>query len=342
LISNERISIVPIKPFPNILPRSFLLLYAPFKLLFQIIQLLWVLLVLISPPDIILVQNPPSIPVLAVLFIAKLILRTLRRKKTDIIIDWHNFGYTILQLSFSPNHPIVVIAKYYEKLFGRISTTNLCVTFAMKEFLEKEWNIKATVLYDKPPDCFKETNSEEAHELMLLLEKENKELKFFYANSESKNIPKGLFLEESSLIYSKCKDEKGEIQYIKKENAPVILVSSTSWTPDEDFSVLLNAMIHCEKLIKESDNPEKFPEILLFITGKGPLKEYYENLIAKQNFEKTRIVTVWLSAENYPKLLGMSDLGISLHTSSSGLDLPMKVVDMFGCKLPVCAIGFPW
>ena len=64
-------------------------------------------------------------------------------------------------------------------------------------------------------------------------------------------------------------------------------------------------MIHCEKLIKESDNPENFPEILLFITGKGPLKEYYENLIAKQNFEKTRIVTVWLSAENYPKLLGI-------------------------------------
>ena len=156
---------------------------------------------------------------------------------------------------------------------------------------------------------------------MLLLEKENKELKFFSANSESKNVPKGLFLEESSLIYSKCKDvswrwkfkyssndciqENGEIQYIKKENAPVILVSSTSWTPDEDFSVLLNAMIHCEKLIKESDNPENFPEILLFITGKGPLKEYYENLIAKQNFEKTRIVTVWLSAENYPKLLGI-------------------------------------
>lgn len=86
--------------------------------------------------------------------------------------------------------------------------------------------------------------------------------------------------------------------------------------------------------------------------GKGPNKEKYEEKIRRLKLNRVAFRTMWLSAEDYPLLLGRpyilyllyppllleviygslfsvlagsADLGICLHTSSSGLDLPMKV-----------------
>lgn len=59
--------------------------------------------------------------------------------------------------------------------------------------------------------------------------------------------------------------------------------------------------------------------------GKGPEKEMYEEKIKRLNLKHVAFRTMWLAAEDYPLLLGSADLGVCLHTSSSGLDLPMKV-----------------
>ncbi|KFQ18399.1 Chitobiosyldiphosphodolichol beta-mannosyltransferase, partial [Merops nubicus] len=132
-----------------------------------------------------------------------------------------------------------------------------------------------------------------------------------------------------------ARDETGQVS--SSRGRPALLISSTSWTEDEDFSVLLKALEGYEQYINEG---AELPSLVCVITGKGPLKDYYSQLINTLHFRHIQICTPWLEAEDYPLLLGSADLGVCLHKSSSGLDLPMKVVDMFGCCLPVCAIHF--
>jgi beta-1,4-mannosyltransferase len=65
---------------------------------------------------------------------------------------------------------------------------------------------------------------------------------------------------------------------------------------------------------------------------------YLEQIVALEKsgkLQKVIIRTAWMTVQNYARLLASSSLGVSLHTSSSGVDLPMKVVDMFGAGLPV-------
>ncbi|CAB4399266.1 UDP-Glycosyltransferase/glycogen phosphorylase [Rhizophagus irregularis] len=326
IIDNPKIKIHYISHpwrLPENVPKMLFLLFAPIKVYSQILILYWTLLFRINRPDFVLVQNPPAIPTLMIVqFVCWL-------RSTNLIIDWHNFGYTILGLRLGHDSRIVKIAKWYEKLYGGRAHAHLTVSSAMHRELMYKWDVKGKIvtLYDKPPAHFRRLTIDEIHEFLLRINLEEIILK---QSIGSEFLPPSST--NSTLLTTKSLADN-TVKY--RHDRPILIISSTSWTADEDFSILLKAAQRCDEV-----EDETFPKLLFVITGKGPLKEKYEKEISKMSMRRVRIITMWLSAEDYPLLLGSADLGVCLHTSSSGMDLPMKVVDMFGCGLPVCAVGF--
>ncbi|NXP42253.1 ALG1 mannosyltransferase, partial [Leiothrix lutea] len=316
VLHSENIRLVPVAELCGLRVGPKLFQYV-LKVLVQSVQLLYTLL-RIDQPSYILLQNPPGLPSIAVAWVAGLWWGS------KLIIDWHNYGYTIMSLSHGRSHPLVLIAKWYEKLFGHLSDYNLCVTDAMKKDLWVNFRIKAVTLYDKPASYFKETPLDLQHNLYMKLAKDYEPFRPRAGNPSA-----------DSSAFTERDGTRGKV--VKARGRPALLISSTkpSLSEDEDFSVLLRALEDYERFIKEG---AKLPALVCVITG--PLKDYYNGLIQKLHFKHIQICTPWLEAEDYPLLLGSADLGVCLHKSSSGLDLPMKVVDMFGCCLPVCAIHF--
>ncbi len=123
---------------------------------------------------------------------------------------------------------------------------------------------------------------------------------------------------------------------------PPIVVCPTSWTPDEDFDLVLEALERTERQLKRDRvriSGDK-PASLVILTGRGALRESFEARAARRNFTTIAVKTLWLEPADYPKLIGMADLGLCLHQSSSGLDLPMKLADLRGCGVPVAVFDY--
>ncbi len=78
----------------------------------------------------------------------------------------------------------------------------------------------------------------------------------------------------------------------------------------------------------------------MILTGRGALRESFEARVTRRQFKAIAVTTLWLEPADYPTLIGMADLGLCLHQSSSGLDLPMKLADLRGCGVPVAVFDY--
>ena len=154
-------------------------------------------------------------------------------------------------------------------------------------------------------------------------------LKEYYINSS-------VVYDRPSKLFKPCKEFRQKYKNLLNidENS-IWIISSTSWTPDEDISMILTA---CDEL--DNELTELKIVITFILTGKGPGKRSFESEVKGRNYANIDFHFDFLSYEEYAELLGTCDIGVSLHVSSSGFDLPMKGLDMIGAGLPLLSVEY--
>ncbi len=250
-------------------------------------------------PDLILAQNPPSVPTLAIAWLVA------RLRNAKLVIDWHNLGYTLVTLRLGRWHPVVRLARWFERIFGSTADAHLCVSRGFARFLQERFRLAGvTVFYDRPAAAFVPVERTEREQLRQAL-------------------------------FSRLG--------IRGSGRVGFIVCPTSWTEDEDFDVVIEAVRRIEDRIRgweAAQGPRRFADLVMLVTGDGRRRRQFERRFAGLPARRVQLRTRWLEPEDYPRIVGAADLGLCLHRSSSGLDIPMKVADLFGAGVPVCALDY--
>jgi beta-1,4-mannosyltransferase len=272
-------------------PRFWFLLVTALRSALLLIESLWLLLVRTPRADALLVQNPPTVPTLLAGWMAA------RMRGSLFIIDWHNFGYTMLAPRLDPAHSVVQSAKTWERWLGRRADAHFCVSMAMRQILIDDFGLVApVVLYDKP---------RELPPLLPISER--------IASARNILARVGLTLPSGTAL----------------------AVCPTSWTADEDMDLLLEGL---QRWDSEAAPPS--PQLMVLITGRGPLREAFEQRLSQVSWCRVIPRTAFLDPADYRELLRAAHMGFSLHRSSSGVDLPMKIMDLFGARTPAAVLDY--
>lgn len=310
--------------------------------------------------------------------------------RPSLVVDWHNFGYTIMACDGRPA-PMVGIYRAVERWCCR-GHLNLTVSGAMKQALTEGANKKGG------------RSSGTSHKMVVVQEDDKRSPLATEASTKTstsvqktlspKIIPFG-FPDESviilhdhsprffkpigpqafmdtvlpafddkqsvalspppswvkSMLTQKAAQDTNATSNNSENKSGVegrILVASTSWTADDDYTIVIDALKAIDASLcqynRDPPNDKGNKRYLWFVaTGKGIARPKFEQQVKEANFSPYVTVSAiyFQSLATYAAMIGGADAGLSLHYSSSGLDLPMKCVDMLGAGIPVFSLRYP-
>ncbi len=223
-----------------------------------------------------------------------------RLRGARFVIDWHNLAHTIVAIRLGDTHRAVKALARSERRWAARADAHLAVSQALAAWLGREYGIRATVVYDRPVRALATIAPDRVTDLWHRL----------------------------------------AAQGAVPETRVPLVVCPTSWTPDEDFDLLLDALERAERALTPAPEAPRAPVLCVILTGRGALRESFETRLGRRRLNAIMVRTAWLEPADYPAAIGAADVGLCLHQSSSGLDLPMKLADFRGAGVPACAFDY--
>jgi beta-1,4-mannosyltransferase len=121
---------------------------------------------------------------------------------------------------------------------------------------------------------------------------------------------------------------------------PAVVVGPSGWSADDDFDLLLEALHDWDALLSRRLERRPVPLARFVLTGRGERRQEVEATLRETSWRHIEVRTAWFSPEEYPSALAGADLGLSLHASAGGLDVPIKLCELLACGVPVLCLDY--
>ena len=271
------------------------------------------------------IQNPPFFPFLPLLQIHAW------ATKAVLLVDWHNLSHSILYQR-NPPRMLYRIFRHFEYRWG-YGDVNVCVSEALAAHLQEQFVKTREREGDKltPP------------RMVVFRDYAPKSVCFTRrTDAQEKQTFWRDYLPEAALSKRK-----------KTNFFPFIFIMNCSWGVDDDWRLLLSALyeLQCRLLSRKNSTLSRHGEEetnsvvswCVILTGEGPTKNCFLETVEKEypSLWPHLYPTYFTNYETYAQAVGSADVGICVHRSTSEMDFPMKILDLWGCGVPAIALDYP-